>query len=103
VATVIVHPEDGLFLGVGLGFAFWSNLDCGGQSRACTFRDAAEARKFAATSLGYEQEGLTFVNIPTSLDYADVTVLKAAGLGHLVGPLELEMLENAAPSACGRA
>lgn len=32
--VVIVHPEWGIFLGIGMGLAFWTELDCVGQEQA---------------------------------------------------------------------
>ena len=28
---VISHPEHGVFIGTGLGLAFWTNMECAGQ------------------------------------------------------------------------
>ena len=47
--VVIVHEELGIFVGKSMGFAFWSNLDTGGQWCCATFDDEADAREFVKT------------------------------------------------------
>ncbi len=44
---ILEHADLGVFLGVGLGFAFWSNLDDLGATSAPTFPTRADAEKFA--------------------------------------------------------
>ena len=40
---ILVHKEDGVYIGNALGLGFWSRLDNAGQDSAVTFDTAEEA------------------------------------------------------------
>lgn len=88
--VVIVHPEHGIFVGVGLGLAFWSNLDCAGQTQAPLIPDEAEARAFVDSwrnSPG--ADAFTYHPVTSAADrYATIEELDAAGLAHLTAPMK---------------
>ena len=45
---VLVHPDMGVFVGCALGLAFWSKLDCVGQSHVPVCRTEQEAAELRA-------------------------------------------------------
>lgn len=96
--TVITHKKDGIFVGVSMGFAFFSLQDAAGQDTAVTFRDEADAREFVAEwPAEIDVSDLSYVNLPIDRTYAEIADLVEAGLQNMIGGL----LENApAVAAC---
>ena len=88
-AFVLVHEEDGIFLGQGMGLGFWSKLDPVGQDAAVTFPTAAEFNDWIAE---VRKENPDAFRQPSSLVrvkaskyeggvwYATIDDCKAAGL-----------------------
>jgi hypothetical protein len=61
---IIEHAQHGVFLGVGLGLAFWTNLDDLGATAAPTFPSREDASKFA--------EDFLSANDPRDMRYIEV-------------------------------
>jgi len=83
-AVVITHPTDGIFIGVGLGMAFFSKSDPVGQNAAVAFVDEADARAFVGT-WNPPMEGLDFHKVEADIIdgdrlYASVDACERAGL-----------------------
>jgi hypothetical protein len=100
VAVVIVSDEMGVYLGSAMGFGFWTLIDPVGQPSACIFEDEADARDFVSTwddQTG--AEAFRYVPVETGgAKCAEIPVLKAAGLGHLLGDMEADALRYAEPA-----
>lgn len=80
-SVVICHPEMGVFLGLGLGLAFWSKLDPVGQDHAPAFDNEAQAEEFMASWDNGRPQGATLVAVVPDADgYASVAACVAAGL-----------------------
>lgn len=47
IRYLLTHPQYGVFLGVMLGFGFWSGEDPCGQDHAVTFESEVEAQEMA--------------------------------------------------------
>ena len=79
-AFIIQHPEFGIFIGVGLGLAFWSEIDSVGQPAAVAFESEQAAKELLARlpaedSLWCEIKPITIAEP----GYATVTEIIAAG------------------------
>ena len=83
-----------------MGLAFWTALDCAGQTLVCTFADEADARDFAETVLsqGMEVSDLTYHEVDTNKSYATGPELLKAGLTDAANALMREKLEMAEPT-----
>lgn len=99
---VIVHDEYGVFLGCGLGcglgLAFWTKIDSVGQPVACTFATEDDAHQ--ALDILVAQEDINdckFIPVNCEGPYADIAILKEAGLGDLLGDMEMQALLYAEP------
>ncbi|WP_298705608.1 hypothetical protein [Variovorax gossypii] len=78
---VISHPEMGVFLGLSMGFAFWSKLDPVGQDHAPAFDNEAQAEEFMAKWDNGRPQGVSLVPVLPDLDgYVSVATCVAAGL-----------------------
>lgn len=88
-SVVITHPEYGIFVGEGLGLAFWSKLDAVGQSSAAVFENEADARSYIADiAVPVAKQSFGYVQLETEDGYhASISELQAAGLGELIGHL----------------
>lgn len=88
--VAIVHPEYGIFVGVGLGLAFWSNIDCVGQTQAPLIPDEAQARAFVDSWCNSPGADAFTYHPVTSADptFATIEELDAAGLVHLTAPMK---------------
>lgn len=87
--VAIIHPEYGIFVGIGLGLAFWSNIDCAGQIHVPLLADESEARAFLATWHGQvNPDDFTFHPVTSAKTWATIEELDAAGLAHLTAPLK---------------
>ena|SRR5215469_5856589 len=81
MSFVVVHPEHGVFLGVGMGMAFWSKLDSVGQDCATAFLTEDEARSFIRNVLPDLCAEVTFVPVVADRKgYASVSACVQAGL-----------------------
>lgn len=87
MAVVIVHAENGIYLGSFWGMGFWSKLDPVGQPSAVTFPSEEVAIEHMKTweNSASEGEGITFKNvIPDDKDgeneYASIAACVSAGL-----------------------
>lgn len=95
---VIAHDEYGVFLGCSRHFAFWSNLNPAGQICACTFATGDDAHQFLNKLVAQEDiPACTIVWVNCEGPYADIAILKKAGLGHLLGDMEQQVLLYAEP------
>jgi hypothetical protein len=81
MASVIVHPEFGIFLGTALGLAFWSKIDPVGQPCAPTFANMDQAQELISAWTGEPLTGWALHEvIPDDGTYASVMACAAAGL-----------------------
>lgn len=81
MAFLIVHHENGVYLGMCLGLGFWSKLDPVGQPAACAFETQAQAEDHMARWVGGPPEGVRFHPVePDDGPYATVAAWVAAGL-----------------------
>ncbi len=92
MAIVITHPERGIFVGLGMGLAFWSRWDAADQDRVATFADVAQARDHVAAWEGDDPaDAFGYVDVPVGdvspEPYATVAKLTEAGLGDMLGEL----------------
>lgn len=94
MAYIINHQEYGVFVGTGLGMAFWTALDCAGQERTCVFPSEEEAEDFCRTVLEMDNDQVSYIEIKTSRDYADAKDLMVAGLEDASHALMKERLSN---------
>ncbi len=104
-AFVLVHPEQGGYLGNCIGLGFWSKLDPAGQEFAVAFETPEKAREHAAgwdnNGEGHQQmlEELTCVEVeidcPNGELYASVEACKKAGLEPWYN---LDFMEPGSPS-----
>lgn len=97
-SVVIVHPEWGIFLGVGMGLAFWTELDCVGQEQAPTMT-TDEAQLFINAWQGIPNEMKTqFIFHPVTAAtglHATIEELDAAGLDKWTTPLKAARMGDA--------
>lgn len=94
--TVIVHENDGIFVGQAMGLAFFTKLDAAGQATVATFLDEADARDFVSTwEPQVDGDAFTYAEVDVDRDFAEIHELCAAGLEDHIGLL----LENAPPAA----
>ncbi len=100
MAHVITDPQNGVLIGLSMGLAFWTALDCAGQHRVCTFEDEAEAKDFAEQILanGMDVSAFTYVEVDTAQPFAGADHLLKAGLVEPANALMRAQLENAEPS-----
>lgn len=85
---VITHHEMGIFVGASLGFAFWSNLDAGGQHLVVTFDDEKDAREFVSEWVpAQDPDTYSYVTVDSVSEWATVAELDKAGLGELTALL----------------
>jgi hypothetical protein len=96
MSIVITHHEDGIYLGHALGLGFWSLLDTAGQSQAATFESERQAREHVASWVDHnDPDEFDYREVACANEfYATVQELKAAGLGEMLGEMELEHLRN---------
>lgn len=105
---VIVHPENGIYLGSCMGLGFWSKLDPVGQDAAVVFPTQEDARSHveswdhtekSAAELEQYLKNLSFVEVDIDVDgselYASVESCKKAGLDPWYN---LDFMEPASPS-----
>lgn len=78
---VIVHHEMGIFIGAGMGIAFWSMLDCADQFTAVCFNDEQDARSFVDEWVPKQDPNdYRYVEIDSAGGWATIPELSAAGL-----------------------
>ena len=98
--VAIVHPEWGIFLGVGMGLAFWSCIDCVGQETAPLMTDEAEARDFIDHWQNVpDRTVFTFHAVQAVAAWATIEELDAAGLSAWTAPLKAARMGPAMGSA----
>lgn len=96
----IVHPEWGIFLGVGMGLAFWSAIDCVGQETAPLMTDEAEAQTFLDQwDTTIDKSVFTFHAVQAVAVWATIEELDAAGLSAWTAPMKAERMGPAMRSA----
>lgn len=86
----ITHPEQGIYVGHGLGLAFWSLWEAAGQDCAVVFDTEDEAREHVSSWMDHndpDDYGYAAVDVAADAGHATVEELCAAGLGDLVGDL----------------
>lgn len=92
MAVVIANDELGVFVGTGMGFAFWTKLDSVGQEFATTFPNESDAIAFLNSwPDGAVPETCRFVPVGDK-EYVSIAELKAVGLGDLLGDMEADAL-----------
>lgn len=88
-AFVLTHPEQGVYLGEGMGFAFWSKEDPVGQPSAPTWPSADAARAYVESWDQHEGQlrfdALTLVEVVPDVmaygfPYASMAACVRAGL-----------------------
>lgn len=90
---IIVHDTDGIFVGHGLGFAFFSNMDPAGQTRAATFENENDAQFYVdACSLNPGEFRIETLDIDDT--YATIEQLEAAGYGRFLDLMKAARLNN---------
>lgn len=95
---VIVHDEFGVFVGCCLGLAFWTKIDSVGQPVACTFATEDDAHQFLDKIVSLDDiEDCKFVPVNCEGPYADIAILKEAGLADMLGDMEIQALLYAEP------
>lgn len=99
--VAIVHPEWGIFVGIGLGLAFWSALDCVGQDTVPVMTED-EARAFIDSwpDCPVKSDGFTYHPVQIAGDHwATIEELDAAGLSEWTVPLKSTRMGEAMGSA----
>lgn len=100
--VVIIHPEWGIFVGISMGLAFWSAMDCVGQDCVPVMPDEAEARAFIDAWDGNDVTDKTvfkFHPVQAAKQWATIEELDAAGLSEWTTPLKAARMGPAAGSA----
>jgi hypothetical protein len=97
--VVIVHPEWGIFVGVSMGLAFWSNLDCAGQDCVPVMPTEAEARAYVNLMKNKPSHEFTFHSVQAAKRWATIEELDAAGLSAWTIPLKAARMGEAQGSA----
>ena len=88
MSVVIVHDEMGVFIGVGLGLAFFSMLDTGGQTECATFEHEIEARAFVESwDEQNDPNNYRYVTVATNAHHVGIELLVKAGLADMIGKL----------------
>lgn len=89
---VITHPEMGVYLGNAMGMGFWTKLDSVGQEFAVTFPGVDDARAHVSeweNNRDPDDYGYAPVTLQPGAEYVSPAELRAAGLGDLLGDMEL--------------
>lgn len=86
---VAVHPTDGIFVGTGLGLAFFSLIEDAGQESVPVFDDVEQARKlFDSWRPPYDHSAMRYVEVEVAGGHqATYDELCAAGLSTEAAPL----------------
>jgi hypothetical protein len=93
---VIVHDEYGIFVGCALGLAFWSKMDSAGQPCVCTFATEDDAHQFLDRIVSLEDiPDCKILPVNCEGPWADIAILKEAGLGEFLGDMEADALRYA--------
>lgn len=94
MAIVITHERFGIYIGHCMGLGFWTRLDCAGQDRAGVFENLGQAQQHVAYWNDNADQGeFEYVEVGCAdLHYATIEELKVAGLGHMLGDMEIERL-----------
>ena len=80
--VVIEHPKKGLFLGLGQGRFWWTELPLTAIiTEVVTFNDKNQAEMFAATHFTSIMSELEYHEVEVSTLHAPIPALVAAGLG----------------------
>lgn len=83
--VVIVHPEWGIFVGISMGLAFWSAMDCVGQDCVPVMPDEAEARAFIDVwCITTDKTVFTYCPVQAAKHWATIEELDAAGLSEWI-------------------
>jgi hypothetical protein len=87
---VIVHPQDGVYLGYAMGLGFFAKLDSVGQTQAAVFPSEQAARDHIASwDDAHNPDGYRYVAVTTDhAEYATIAELKHAGLADMLGDME---------------
>lgn len=100
MTVVIIHPEWGLFVGVSMGLAFWSALDCVGQDTAPVMPTEDDARQFTSTwCLSTDPQTFTYHPVQAAKHWATIEELDAAGLSEWTVPLKAARMGPAVGNA----
>lgn len=78
---IIVHERDGIFVGHGMGLAFFSALDPADQTQCVTFESQDYAQEFVSVILASTGETYTVQEISGDAEYASIADLETAGYG----------------------
>lgn len=102
---VLVHPDDGVYLGSLMGLGFWSKLDPAGQECAVAFETPEKAREHAASWDSSREDHQAYleslkcveveIDSPDGEPYASVDACIKAGLDAWYN---IDMMEPASPS-----
>lgn len=80
-AYLLLHADDGVYLGSFAGFGFWSKLDPVGQGAACAFKSSDDAMNFAAGLDNSTPNKLTTTKVIADQGlYASIAACVAAGV-----------------------
>lgn len=89
---VIVHHEMGIFIGAGMGMAFWSLLECAGQCEAVCFLTEEDARSFVGQwEPKQDPDSYRYVEIKSAGGWATVQELTDAGLREMTYGLMINL------------
>lgn len=82
--VVIVHPEWGIFVGISMGLAFWSAMDCVGQDCVPVMPDETEARAFIDTWTQQPTDAFLYHPVQAAKQWTTIEELDAAGLSEWI-------------------
>lgn len=87
---IILHPQDGIYLGNAMGFGFFSRLDSVGQTSVTVFETELQATNHILSWESNDKPSqYKFVPIETQDSFfATISELKAAGLTEYLGDME---------------
>jgi hypothetical protein len=96
--VVMVHPDWGLYLGTGNGVLLWTKIETGGLYTARAFPGVQHAKAYLSMmDMPTGRDGVRLIEyVPVVADiegeWASTVSLRRAGLGPLIGDLELTLL-----------
>lgn len=94
---LINHQGAGVFVGHGLGLAFFTNHDCAGQTRVVLFDEEHHAAQFVGEAFGEKADEYEIVAVNTDKDYLNASDLDQIGFANAASALRMEELRNFAP------
>lgn len=79
VRYIVSHPEMGLFVGVAMGFGFWSKLDPAGQRQVPAFESVEQCSSIMENMMGMHTTGFKYHCVKTKQDmYAEIPEIRRA-------------------------